>query len=148
MPVDLGYTVEGRGGVAFWWLDNSGAIPWSALANYNFNLLPGRTDDWASATSGSFLLSTPFFATRETLTIVATMITAHSFPWNDVGFALLLEGSHVKAVLFALRPDGINHPGDLGPIPGNAGPADSAHSALRPATRPGHRAGHPAAIGR
>jgi len=126
MPIDLSYTVQGRGGVAFFWEDNAGHTPWSALQSYNFDLFPGAQDDWRSVTSGSFLLSTPFaLAAGQTLTIVADIITAHAFPYYDVGFGLLVSGTQVKAVLFALRPDGINHRGDLGNVPGTAFPPPS-----------------------
>jgi hypothetical protein len=120
MPVDLGYTVTGRGGTAFWWLDNAGGTPWSAMANYNFNLFPGaQGSNWDQVATGSFLLSTPFsLLPGQKLTVVASILTAHSMPYEDVGFALLLQGSQVKAVLFALRPDGWNNRGDYGPIPG------------------------------
>lgn len=127
MPVNLGYTVTGRGGDAFVWLDNSGKSKWSALPTHQFDLFPGAADDWRSATSGSSLLSSPFsLAAADTLTVTATLLTAHSSPFSDVGFALLLHNAQVKAILFALRPDGINHRGDLGPVPGTVFAAPSA----------------------
>jgi len=119
--------LSGRGGDAFWWLDNSGGVPWSALTAHTFDLFAGATDDWRSQTSGSFLLSTPFTLTSaQVLAVTARMVTAHPQPFDDVGFALLLHGSAIKAVLFAARPDAINHRGDLGPTPGTVFAAASA----------------------
>jgi len=127
MPVNLGYSLTGRGGDAFWWLDNSAGTPWSALPAHNFDLFPGATDDWRSQTSGSFLLSTSFALTAaQVLTVTARMVVAHAQPFNDVGFGLLLHGSTIKAVLFAARPDAVNHRGDLGGIPGTVFAAKSA----------------------
>jgi hypothetical protein len=127
MPVNLGYTVTGRGGDAFVWLDNSGKTRWSALPTHQFDLFPGAGDDWRSATSGSWLQSTPFkLEDAQTLTVTANILTAHSVPYSDVGFALLMHGAQVEAILFALRPDGINHRGDLGPAPGSVFAAPSA----------------------
>jgi hypothetical protein len=118
MSLDLGYTIQGRGGSALFWMDNAGNVPWSAIANYNFNLLPGATDDWRSSTSGSFLLSTPFsLAATQRLIIIASVTTAHREPFFDVGFALLLTGTQIQEILFAIRPDGITHRGDMGPPP-------------------------------
>jgi len=117
MSIDLGFIIQGRGGQALCWLDNAGGVPWSALSNYNFNLLPNAQYEWASTTSGSFLLSDTFAVTNpQKLTIVATVATAHNFPYNDVGFALLLKNSQVHKILFALRPDGATHITDIGPI--------------------------------
>jgi len=127
MPVNLGYIVTGRGGDAFVWLDNSGKSRWSALPTHQFDLFPGSTDDWRAVTSGSSLLSSPFSLTAtDTLTVTASLLTAHSFPFSDVGFALLLHNAQVRAILFALRPDGVNHRGDLGPTPGTVFAAPSA----------------------
>jgi len=127
MPVNLGYSLTGRGGDAFWWLDNSGSARWSALPAQTFDLFPGATDDWRSQTSGSYLLSTPFALTAaQVLTVTARMVVAHAQPFYDVGFALLLHGSTIKAVLFAARPDAVNHRGDLGGIPGTVFAAKSA----------------------
>ena len=116
MSLDLGFTIQGRGGQALYWVDNTGQTPSSALSNYNFVLLPNAQDDWQSATSGSLLLSAKFtVASTQKLTVVARLITAHARPYNDVGFALLLKNSQVHKVLFALRPDGANRRGDIGP---------------------------------
>jgi len=114
MSIDLGYTIQGRGGQALAWLDTAGGMPWSALANYNFPLMP--PGNWPGATSGSFLLSTPFaVAAGQKLTVIAILATAHYKPYWDVGFALLVQGSQVQQVLFALRPDNVNQNGDMGP---------------------------------
>lgn len=126
MSAELGYTIEGRGGLALFWLDDSGNIPWSALDSYNFALLPGG-NNWAPATYGSFQLSTPFaVAAGQQLTVMATLMTAHSDPWFDVGFALLVQGTQVQAILFANRPDAVAYIGDLGPNPGTILAAPSA----------------------
>jgi hypothetical protein len=115
MPNELGDTIQGHGGQAFSWVDNTGGVAWSALANYNFNLLPNAPDNWQASISGSFLLSTPIdVAGAQTLTVIANVISAHDFPIYDVGFALLVQGSQVQKVLFALRPDGITQRGDVG----------------------------------
>ena len=87
MSIDLGYTIQGRGGQALAWLDTAGGMPWSDLANYNFPLMP--PGNWPGATSGSFLLSTPFaVAAGQKLTVIAILATAHYKPYWDVGFAL------------------------------------------------------------
>lgn len=130
------YTVTGRGGQAFtralprhqafFWLDNTGGVPASALATYGFNLFPGGNNDWIALSSGSLLLSCPFqLSTGQELTVKATAITAHNFPFLDAAFAILLKNLQAQADLFALRPDGINHIADIGPIPGKVFPPPS-----------------------
>jgi hypothetical protein len=127
----LGFTIQGRGGAipghgghCRCWIDNSGGVPWSALAGYNFNLVPTATDDWGATTSGSLLLSDPFaLANAEKLTVIATLATAHYKPFWDVGFALLVQGLQVKKILFALRPDNVAVLGDMGPMPPFAKPS-------------------------
>lgn len=117
MPGVTHFDIQGQGG-ELWWIDNAGGVPWSAIANYGFNLMPGQPN-YATLTSGSFLLSKPFDLTAaQTLTAIACLLTAHNFPWYDVGFGLLLKHGAVDAVLFANRPDGLTHEGDLGPNPG------------------------------
>jgi hypothetical protein len=119
------FTVTGRGGQAFtgapphqkpfFWLDNTGGVPASVLPGYGFNLFPQGSNFWIATSSGSLLLSCPFkLRAGKKLTVKATAITAHSFPYVDAAFALLLKNSQVQAVLFALRPDGVTHVGDLG----------------------------------
>ena len=137
MPaLDFCYTVTGRGGQAFtgarprpqafFWLDNTGGVPASVLATYGFNLFPGGNDVWIVSSSGSLLLSCPFqLSAGQRLTVKVTAITAHSYPFEDTAFAILLKNSQVQADLFALRPDGINHVGDLGPVPGTVFPPPS-----------------------
>ena len=124
--IDLGYTIQGRGGVGLFWLDDAGQITWSALAGYNFDLLPGSSGEWQSTTVGSFLLSMPFsLASNDTLSVVADLFSAQAYPYYEVGFALLVTGMQLKAVLFACRPDGINHIADLGAVPGTVFAAPS-----------------------
>jgi hypothetical protein len=114
MSVDLGYTIQGHGGQALCWVDTAGGVSWSALASYNFALMP--PGPWTGTTSGSFLLSTPFaIESGQKLTVIAILATAHNEPFWDVGFALLVRGSHVREILFALRPDGVDQNGDMGP---------------------------------
>ncbi len=115
MSVDLGYTMQGRGGQAFSWIDTAGVQPWSLLAAYNFPLMP--PGPWTGLTSGSFLLSTPFAVeASQKFTVIAILATAHYQPYWDVGFALFVQGSQVAQVLFALRPDNVDQNGDMGPI--------------------------------
>ncbi len=112
MSVNLGYTMQGRGGQAFSWIDTAGGVQWPALAAYNFPLMP--PGPWTGLTSGSFLLSTPFsIAAGQKLTVISILATAHSQPYYDVGFALLVQGSQVTQVLFALRPDGVDQNADM-----------------------------------
>jgi hypothetical protein len=116
MPIDLGYTIQGRGGQALYWLDNAGGVPWGALMKYNFALLPKAKDAWASTGSGSFLLSTPFaVGSGQKLTVKAMLASAHAEPSFDVGFALLVRGAQVEEVLFVSRPDNVDWRGDTGP---------------------------------
>jgi len=145
MPaLDFCFTVTGRGGQAFtgarprpqafFWLDNTGGVPASVLAGYGFNLFPAGTDFWIASSSGSLLLSCPFNLTAgQKLTVKATVITAHSFPVVDVAFALLLNNLQVQAVLFALRPDGVTHIGEIG-APGAAFPPPSPGVTTTPVT--------------
>jgi hypothetical protein len=73
-------------------------------------------DPWTGTTSGSFLLSTPFaIAAGQKLTVISILATAFIEPYYDVGFALLVQGSQVAQVLFALRPDNVDQNGDMGP---------------------------------
>jgi hypothetical protein len=114
--MDLSYEVMGKGGLAFWWIDNAGTVPGTALANYGFNLLPNANRDWASLASGSLLISSSFsLSTGEAFNVTARVITAHALPYDDVGFALLLRNGQTQAVLFAVRPDGVYRVGDMGP---------------------------------
>lgn len=114
MSVNFGCTTQGRGGQALPWVDTAGGAPWSALASYNFPLMPGN--NWTGTTFGSFLLSAPIaIAANQKLTVIAILATAHYDPYWDVGFALLVQGSTVAEVLFALRPDGVDQNGDIGP---------------------------------
>jgi hypothetical protein len=142
--LDSCYTITGRGGQAFTgvpphqqtflWLDNTGGVPASVLVAYGYNLFPGGTDFWIASSSGSLLLSCPFqMNTGQKLTVKATAITAHSFPAVDVAFAILLKNSQVQANLFALRPDGVNHVGDIG-APGSDFPPPSPGVTTTPVT--------------
>jgi hypothetical protein len=108
-------TITGQGGL---WLDTSGGTPWSAVdaATSHWNLLPHATADWRPLATGSFATTSHFhLGAHQAVTVDATLLTAHVQPFNDVGFALLLSGSLVKAVLFARRPDNNVEWGDQGP---------------------------------
>lgn len=109
--------IHGNGGhFRGWWLDNSAGKPWSDIAAYNFNAIPGATFDWKSAATGSYALSEKFNVTAgQELAIAATLASAHRQPYWDFGFALLVQGTSLKKVLFNLRPDGNNIFGDMGP---------------------------------
>lgn len=69
-----------------------GGNPWSDLAAYNFNPMPTALFDWKDTTSGSY-------APSERLTIKAgqqlntpvILATAHTQPFWDFGFALLVQ---------------------------------------------------------
>lgn len=112
MSVDLGYALQGRGGQAFSWIDTAGGVKWSALPAGNFPLMP--PGQWTGLASGSFLLSTPFaVAAGQKLTVIAILATAYYQPYYDVGFALLVQGSQMAQVLFALRPDNVDQNGDM-----------------------------------
>ena len=114
MSVNFGCTTQGRGGQALCWIDTAGGVSWSALHAYNFPLMAGN--NWAGTTFGSFLLSAPIVvAANQKLTVTTILATALYQPYWDVGFALLVQGSQVSQVLFALRPDGVDQNGDTGP---------------------------------
>lgn len=109
--------IHGNGGhFQGWWLDNSAGKPWSDIAAYNFNAIPGATFDWKSAATGSYALSENFNVNAgQELAIAATLASAHRQPYWDFGFALLVQGNTLIDVLFNLRPDGNNIFGDMGP---------------------------------
>jgi hypothetical protein len=127
------FSVVGSGGTSapvagfsdspFWWIDSTGNVAGSALATYGFNpvvALPG-SDVWGVdyGYPGSLLISNEFsLIDGEGLTIDMSVMAAHASPWDDIGFAVLLENSSVRAVLANTRPDGINHIGDFGSVPG------------------------------
>ena len=114
MPNQL--NIHGQGGqFPCFWLDNSAGQPWSNIANYNFNPTPSFSG-WASQTTGSYALSERLqVAAGQQVNVAVLLTTAHVEPYWDFGFALLVQGTNVVDVLFALRPDGINQIGDMGP---------------------------------
>lgn len=109
--------IHGTGGkFEGWWLDNSGGKPWSDIAGFNFDAMPGAPFDWRGTASGSYALSDKFSVSAgQELALVAILATAHARPFWDFGFALLVQGKNVVKILFDLRPDGINQIGDIGP---------------------------------
>lgn len=115
MPNHL--TIDGKGGqFPCFWLDNLGGKPWSDLAKYNFNPMPNAWFDWKDTTSGSYGLSDKLQVhAGQQVNVAAILATAHTRPFWDFGFALLVQGATVVDVLFALRPDGVNQIGDTGP---------------------------------
>jgi len=118
--------IDGKGGqFPCFWLDNSGGKPWSDLDNYGFT--PTRTAQSFSkdTTSGSYALSDKFHVKQgEQVNVAAILATAHTQPYWDFGFAILVQGTTVAEVLFAMRPDGINQIGDTGPNVLLAAPSD------------------------
>jgi len=114
MPNHL--TIDGKGGqFPCFWLDNSGGKPWSDLASYNFDAIQNAPYPWTGSTSGSYALSDSFPVNAgQQVNAVAILATAHTKPFWDFGFALLVQGTTVVDVLFALRPDGSGVIGDVG----------------------------------
>jgi len=115
MPNQL--NIHGQGGhFPCFWLDNSAGKPWSDLAAYNFNPMPTAWFDWKDTTTGSYALSEKLtIKAGQLINVVAILATAHTKPFWDFGFALLVQGTTVVDVLFAMRPDGVNQIGDMGP---------------------------------
>ncbi|MGA8732164.1 MAG: hypothetical protein WB608_25630 [Terracidiphilus sp.] len=113
-----GYILQGRGCKPHTWIVNRGGVGWSVFAaQWNFELMNNPYFDWRPGTVGSFLSSSPFALNGlQKLTVSASVITADFEPYNDVGFALLVQGAAIQEVLFALRPDGSNENGG-GPGP-------------------------------
>jgi hypothetical protein len=121
-------TVIGTGGVspavtgfsstAFEWVDNTGGVNASVLSSvYGYNVFAtgGATG------AGSLLLSNPFTVNgTSTLDVNISLFTAENVgsSFNELGFVVLLQNSQMVAILAASRPDGINHDGDFGDMPG------------------------------
>jgi hypothetical protein len=108
--------IDGNGGeLPYLWLDNSGAMPWSDLQSYLPN--PTTTPTFPlSNTKGSYALTNKFHVKKdEWVNVAAILATSHRMPYWDFGFALLVQNTTVAKVLFAIRPDGINQIGDMGP---------------------------------
>jgi len=133
--LSLTYTVMGSGGQSqpiagfsdssFWWVDSTGTTPGSVLTGYGFDPVPpgpGQSPFFINQyASGSLLLSSSFTLTgTETLAVDFSSLWKNNQPWYEAEFALLLQNSHVVAVLADVRPDGINHTGDFGSMPGTA----------------------------
>ncbi|HVP64521.1 MAG TPA: hypothetical protein VMT82_06480 [candidate division Zixibacteria bacterium] len=133
------FTVIGKGGESaalpgisdesFWWADTTGGVTGEEFtASTNFNPVQNdKTDPTKDVTgfptkdfTGSYLLSSRFtLSAGEKLKVVATSLTAHSSPFTDIGFALLMKNSQVAAVLSNTRPDGIKYIRDFGPLLGS-----------------------------
>lgn len=104
-----------------WWVDKTGVRPWTDMQNFGFNLLPSNPNPSGiyATLKGSYLVSDLFQLNgSQILTVQATLATAgfKSNNYMDVGFGLLVQQGQTKYVLFALRPDGVNQFGDMGPI--------------------------------
>lgn len=126
------YSVTGNGGSAFvsqfgdspvLWMDSAGGTSGGALSAFGFNPVVSETGgsvwgvDYGSG--GSYALSSEFTMNAgEILNVDFSVFTRHASPWQDLGFALLLENSQVVAVLGNVRPDGVLHYGGLGSRPG------------------------------
>jgi hypothetical protein len=123
MPNQL--NIHGQGGqFPCFWLDNAGGAPWSDIASYNFNAMPTAPYDWRGTSSGSYGLSDRFHVNAgQQVNVAAILATAHTKPFWDFGFALLVQGTTVVDVLFALRPDGVHEIGDTGPNVNLAAPS-------------------------
>ena len=119
-----GYTVVGTGGTSsaiagfsddsFWWSDYRGTVSAASLVtDYGFNMTPGAPgymQDSLSYHFGSLLLSSPFSLEEgDALNVSMTLLTGHvqgSLGQADVGFAVLLQDSTLRAVLSNTRGDG------------------------------------------
>jgi hypothetical protein len=127
------YSVTGTGGSAFvpqlgdspiLWVDSTGGASGAALAAVGFNPViadPGGAV-WGVdyGRGGSYALSSEFTMNAgEALNVDFSVFTRHASPWEDMGFALLLEDSAVVAVLGNVRPDAVLHYGSLGARPGS-----------------------------
>ena len=126
------YSVTGTGGSAFvsqlsdspvLWMDSAGGTAGGALSAFGFNPVVAEAGgsvwgvDYGSG--GSYALSSQFTMNAgEILNVDFSVFTRHASPWQDIGFALLLEDSAVVAVLGNVRPDGVLHYGGLGSRPG------------------------------
>jgi hypothetical protein len=114
--MNIGLTLSGHGGVSpavpgfsdhdFWFLDNTGGVPFSTLNQY------GLTDCGLAGgcTSGSFALSSPFsLNASQTLKVKLSFLSADA-PHYDAGMCYLLANGQVRALLFSASgvPDGVN----------------------------------------
>jgi hypothetical protein len=126
-------TIEGKGGhFRCFWLDNSGGKPWSDIASYNFNAMPNAQSGWQNTTSGSYALSDTLQVNAgQQLNVAVILASAHVQAIFDFGFALLVQGTTVQKVLFAMRPDGSTVIGDMGPIVNLAPPSPGVTVDLR-----------------
>jgi hypothetical protein len=109
--MSLGIALTGNGGVtpavpgfinhAFWYLDNTGGVPFSKLAPYGltdptFNgVLTGGCTVGSLALSSSFALST-----GQTLKVALSFLTADA-PHYDTGMCFLLANGQVQAIMFS-----------------------------------------------
>ena len=102
--LNLGYTVMATAGTRsprqdcsdapFWWVDTNGGVAGSAYAGYGFDPMPNSSYPFEDSATGSLLLSDLFtLDDRQALDISVTVMTAHSSPVSDVGFAVLLQDS-------------------------------------------------------
>jgi len=107
--------MSGVSGSPFWWIDATGGVTGASVSPYGFDLYAGQgvtgiPDPW----TGSLLTSSAFtLADGETLNVAMSLLSRRSDDYYSLGFAVLLEDSTIKAVLANVRPDGIEHFGDL-----------------------------------
>jgi hypothetical protein len=109
--MSLGITVSGHGGVspavggfinhAFWFLDNTGGVPFSKLAPF------GLTDPTfngvltGGCTVGSFALSSAFVLSAGQALKVALSFLTDDAPHYDTGMCFLLANGQVRALMFS-----------------------------------------------
>ncbi len=124
--MNLTYTVQGYGGLApstppisnndFWWVNSSGGVLGTQLANYGFDMVVGAYPP-RDQLSGSLLLSSDFkLKAGETLKIEAAILCNYTQLQGNVGFAVLLQNSQLVAVLANLRAKGTTVLFDTNPI--------------------------------
>jgi hypothetical protein len=151
------YTVSGHGDFSpplsplsdspFWWIDNTGGISGSAFGAYGYNPAAAfAPNQW----SGSTLLSSPFTLNNgDALNVTATLFEQNAGEVYSMGFALLLKGPVLQAILFNLRPDGAMKLSDLAAPPSYyfAPPSPGVTTTVTDAGDPLHHGNMPVTLG-